>query len=66
MSSISKSLSLKNSAKNLVKAEFSGNDSASAESEPNLDKTKFDFDLTGAKTSGQLKFRSNSSAPFGL
>ena len=38
ISSVSKSLSLKNSAKNSVKAEFSGKDSASAEPEPNVEK----------------------------
>ena len=62
MSSISKLLSLKNS----VEAEFSGNDSASAELEPNLDKTDFGFGLTGAETSGESKFRPNSSASFGI
>ena len=38
ISSVSKSLSLKNSAKNSAKAEFSSNDSVSARPEPNLEK----------------------------
>ena len=38
ISYFSKSLSLKNSAKNSVKAEFSDKDSASAEPEPNVEK----------------------------